>query len=105
MDKNVHYVITGYVYGKYWGGGEGAYNSEELRGNDLDVVIAKAKEMLSDGSLDSGMGYEALIGARLDVEEITEIEVDGEIYSHSDYWPEYIGKLSEEQKEFLEEIM
>ena len=60
----------GLAYGKYWGGGEGAYQAEELTGETKEELLEKANTMLTDGSLDSGMGYESLIGAILDVSTI-----------------------------------
>jgi hypothetical protein len=88
------YSAKGYVYGKLWGGGAGSYKSKSLEGFDSkESLMIKAKEMLDDGSLDGGMGYEYLIGAILYIEttdeEIEDIDV------------EFIGDLTKEQRTFL----
>jgi hypothetical protein len=63
--------------------------------------MAKANEALKDGSLDSGMGYESLIGARIDIEVITTIIVDGKEFVNTEYETELIGVLTDEEKDFL----
>lgn len=101
MNKEIKYKITGLVYGNYWGGGAGAYQSEVLMGNDYKKLIKKANEMLNNGSLDSGMGYESLKGALLNIETIETIEINGKKYKNSSYDDLFIGKLSDEEKDFL----
>lgn len=98
------YIATGYVYGKYWGGGEGAYKSTKVEATTEEKLIEEATKMLDSGALDSGMGYESLLGAVLNIEHIKYIEKDGDIYSNSDYFSTTIGKLTEKQEEFLCEI-
>lgn len=101
---NVMYFSTGYVYGKYWGGGEGAYTAKPLMGNTKESIIEQANKGL-DGSLDSGMGYESLIGAILIIKEEKQVSIDGEIYTHTETTVECVGNLSDEQTEFLYNIV
>lgn len=96
------YTITGYVYGNLWGGGRGAYPSETLQGNSKVKLLAKAKEMLKSGALDSGMGYESLIGALLTIKTTSFIEVDGKEFTNDEYTDQFIGDLDIEAMEFLE---
>ena len=97
------YIARGLVYGNYWGGGRGAYASETIKAPTIKKLLETAKKMLKDGSLDSGMGYESLIGAAFDVEEVETIEKNGKKYSRSEYSIELIGKLNEKEREFLTE--
>lgn len=101
--KTKNYEITGWVYGNYWGGGKGAYPAEKIYSNTLEEGIEKAKQMLDNGSLDSGMGYESLLAARLDIKETTKIKIDEQEFSHEEHDQIFIGNenLSEEEVDFL----
>ena len=100
MKKKVSYSSTGLVYGTFWGGGEGAYGARELQADTKKDLIKQANDGL-DGSLDSGMGFERLIGALLNVEKTTTIVVDGKLFHAADCDIAFIGKLTRKQKEFL----
>jgi len=99
------YVAKGYVLGNYWGGGTGAYPARKVTGETKDAVLAEAKKKLDDGSLDSGMGYESLIGAILDIEEIETVTVDGKEFERSENEIEFIGDLNESQCSFLTDCL
>ena len=105
MKIKKYYKIKGYVYGNYWGGGKGAYVSESAEGDNLEQLMIEAKNALEDGSLDGGMGYESLIGAILDIQYIEKIEYKGKIYHNSQYNIEFIGDLTEEEEEFLDDVL
>lgn len=98
-----NYIARGFVIGTLWGGGEGAYPSTRIEAKTKKALLEQAEKMLADGSLDSGMGYESLSGALLDIEIVTTIVSDGKDFFHSDYESIYIGKLSEKQRAFLDE--
>ena len=97
-----NYKITGVVYGKLWGGGAGAYPSEELQGNDLTKLMTEAKKLLKTGGLDSGMGYERLTGAYLTVETKTKKTIAGKDFFNTEYDDLFIGDLTQEEKDFLQ---
>ena len=99
-----YYKITCIFYVHYWFCGEGTYKAESLEGEDLKELIKKAKKMLKDGSLDSGMGYESLIGALLTIEKIKTITKNGKDYQNSEFENLFIGNLTDKQIEFLDEI-
>ena len=106
------YKSTGLVYGYLWGGGEGAYPAENLpyKGYTRELykskkaLLKEATEML-DGRLDSGMGYESLIGAMLDIEEIETIKKNSKQFTRSEFETVFIGDLTDKQKDFLESII
>jgi hypothetical protein len=105
MDIIKTYNAAGFVLGNYWGGGQGSYPAVRLSGfESKESLIEEAEKRLKCGSLDSGMGYESLIGAILDIEEIKTIEHDGEEYQNSTIEEVFIGKLSDVQKEFLQDV-
>ena len=100
------YYSTGYVWGKYWGGGEGGYKAENLGPYDtLAELEADATAMVKSGSLDSGMGYESLIGALLLVTHTRTIEVEGEHWTNEQSEMIEIGNLTEEASELLWEVV
>lgn len=104
MEKKFFYVITGLVLGNYWGGGSGSYPAKRLEGTNLDELLKEAEEGIETGSLDSGMGFESLEGARLVIETRTTIIFEGKEYTNSESKKRYIGKLSCRHREFLNEV-
>jgi deoxyxylulose-5-phosphate synthase len=105
MKTKKHFRATGLVYGNYWGGGQGSYPARKLEGKSLKAIERKAIQMLEDGSLDSGMGYESLTCALFDIEIVITVVVDGLEYTRSEYDFLTIGNMTEEISEFLEEQM
>jgi hypothetical protein len=104
LQHKKRYIATGLVLGNYWGGGKGSYKAERKTNNNLNELRKEINDSIDSGSLDSGMGYESLIGARMEIEEITEVEIEDKIFSHSEYSVEYFGKLTESDQDFLEEV-
>ena len=101
MDKKLSFEAKGIVLGNYWGGGQGGYSSRTITSDSKEEIITKANEMLKDGSLDSGMGYESLIGAILIITTTTTIKNKGQEFSRKDSETVFIGELTEEQENQL----
>lgn len=103
MKTTKHYIARGYVWGNLWDSGSGGYPSETLSNDSEDKLLKQANEMLENGSLDSGMGFESLIGVWLNIEEIETIKLsNGKEYHRSEYTVITIGNLSENTIETLE---
>ena len=100
----ITYSATGHVLGHFWGGGIGAYGSKKITSDTKEELLDKAKKMLDDGSLDSGMGYESLIGACIEITCKTVVEIDGKDFVNKEYEVEFIGNLTEEQIDFLTDL-
>lgn len=101
MNEKFSYDSTGLVFGNLWGGGEGSYTARKLHAETLEDLIKQANKGL-DGSIDSGMGFESLIGAVLFVTKTTVIMVNEKPFSHKEVLsPVFVGDLTEEQKDFL----
>lgn len=96
-----HYKSTGFVYGKFWMGGEGSYPANSFESESKKDLINQCTTALNNGSLDFGMGFEALIGAILNIETITTIQHNGKEFKNSENCLKYIGKLTPKQKGFL----
>jgi len=96
------YSATGVVYGNCWGGGKCRYAATELSGfSSLRALKTEAKEMLKTGALDSGMGYESLIGALLYIRKETTITFKKKVFYNVEIFPWFVGKLSVEEGDFL----
>ena len=101
MNEKFSYDSTGLVFGNLWGGWKGSYPARKLHAETLEDLIKQANKGL-DGSLDSGMGFESLIGAMLFVTKKTVIMVNEKPFSNQEYLePVFVGDLTDEQKEFL----
>jgi hypothetical protein len=95
------YFASGFVYGKNWGGGFSAYPCIKLQANTEEDLLIQAKKELKSGGLDSGMGYESLKGALLNIEEVETITVKNKNYNRSEYFIAFIGDLTEQEQDFL----
>ena len=105
MEKSVKFTAKGHVLGNYWGGGQGAYPTIKFSGDSKEEILEKANAALNDGSMDSGMGYESLIGAILVLKETTKIIVDGKEFVNDEYEEISVGKMKDDQLQFLEDCL
>ena len=101
MKKKMTYKAKGMVLGNYWGGGSGAYSTILFETDSKEELLEKANKSLNDGSIDSGMGFESLVGAVLDITIYTTIEIDGEEFTNKKFDFCSIGELTDEQYDFL----
>lgn len=104
MEKTLYFKASGRVLGNLWGGGVGAYPIRHVYGYTKEELLENAKKSLDDGSLDSGMGFESLIGAVLDITISTKIEIEDEVYINEKFEFDSVGELSDEQHDFLMEL-
>lgn len=96
------YNIEGKVLGNLWGGGKGSYPMESFQ-DVSNIQVWKQEWEKKLDLLDSGMGFDGVKGAILWIIEITTIIKDGKKYSRdSNFIVDYIGNLTEEEKQFLE---
>jgi hypothetical protein len=105
MEKKTTFTAKGVVLGNYWGGGKGAYEARQITANSKEELIKIAEEGIKDGSLDNGMGFQNLIGAALTIIIVTTVEIDGELFSNRRYDDVFIGNLSEDESDFLAEVL
>lgn len=101
MQVTKRFKAEGLVLGNLWGGGIGSYPSEVLIANTMEKLLNRANRQLEDGSLDSGMGFESLIGAVLNICIIRKIIFEERTYVNKSYEIVFIGDLTDEQKEYL----
>ena len=102
MKTTENFTSTGLVYGNLWGGGQGAYSAKNLEAKTKKELMEKAVKGL-DGSLDGGMGFDNLIGALLLVMKTTTVIIKGKKFINEEFEEEFIGNLTEEQQDFLNE--
>jgi hypothetical protein len=99
MSKN--YIASGVVLGKNWGGGFSAYPSRRIEAKTRAEILVKAKKELKTGGLDSGMGFEYLKGALLNIKEIETCNFRGKDYQRYEVEDEFIGDLTDKEQDFL----
>lgn len=101
--KKTTYRTYGTCLGKLWGGGEGAYPTHIYTADDLDTLIKTVKAEVESGAIDSGMGFEKIIGTVMTIETTTTIEVDGQEYKNITYGDEEVvfGELTDKQVDFI----
>ena len=95
------YTAKGLVWGNLWGGGTGGYRSKTVEGLSWKELKEKATDMLKDGSLDGGMGYESLYGAILNVKIEDKQMIDDREYIHTTWKTLTIGKVTSKERECL----
>lgn len=101
MNEKFSYDSTGLVFGNFWGGGKGSYPARQLHAETLEDLVKQAIDGLN-GSLDSGMGYESLIGAMLFVTKTTTIMAKQKPFIHKEVLSTvFVGDLTDDQKDFL----
>lgn len=100
----VTYKATGIVLGNLWGGGSGGYPAIEINANSLRELREEIEEQLASGSLDSGMGFENLIGALMVIDTRDSRKIDGKIFVAHDYNDEFFGDITPEQEEALADM-
>jgi hypothetical protein len=105
FNMSKEYIAKGFVLGKIWGGGFGAYPSRELKAKTMNGLLREASKELKSGGLDSGMGFEYLKGAFLDIEIIETINIKGRNFRNSEYTSEIIGKLTNKEADLLEDCV
>ena len=94
---------SGLVLGNLWGGGEGSYPIRKLNADTREELLSKAIDMLNDGSLDSGMGFDSLRGALLEITTYNSFSVNDKIFLNEETETVFIGELTPEQQNFLDE--
>lgn len=105
-EESVKYKSSGFVLGNYWGGGIGAYEARKLSSDESEEDLIKLNEKaLSDGSLDSGMGFKSLLGAVIYINVITTIIYKDKTFTSTETTCTFIGTLTEDQKDFLLELV
>lgn len=109
-DNNVeevdqYYNAVGYVLGNMWGGGTAIYESESFYGyRKLDTLKRKIRKKVKDGTIDSGFGFESVIGARMKIERIKLIRYNNSAYKNVEENIMFFGKLNKQQQELLSNL-
>ena len=105
MKLKTTYEATGLVLGNLWGGGKAAYPAAKLEGPNRTALLIEAETRLANGSLDSGMGFESLCGALLEIGQSTFVTLNGKLFVNIEFENIFIGPLSEQDKDFLETVL
>lgn len=101
-DKKQRFEATGFVLGFLYLGDMGAYPARKIKADTRKEILEKATDMLNDKTLDSGMGFESLKGAMIDIKCIETLTIEGKDYENENFEHVYLGELTPEDMEFLE---
>lgn len=93
---------NGLVYGRDWEFNYGTYPSISFQNDTYEGLLAEASKALANDSIDSGMGFESILGALLEITCITSIEIEEHTFVNNEVTIEFLGDLTEEQQVFLE---
>jgi len=102
--EKTHYHAEGIVFGNFWGGGRGYYPAERYREDNFSEMKEIIKEDFEKGALDSGMGYESLVGALMFVTKVSTIEYEGKEYVNESTRKMWLGEIDKEKALDIMEI-
>lgn len=74
-----------------WGGGAGFYKARSYSAPTMEELKELINKALDNGSIDSGMGYESLIGATMNICTKTQIFVEDKWFTNTEYQVEHFG--------------
>ena len=103
MKDKIIYYARGLVIGSCWGGGKVGYSARNLQNRSKKELIKEINNRIEDGSLDSGMGFEEVLGALLMITKRTSKIIKGKEYVNKEYEESFFGNLNDREKEFLKE--
>lgn len=100
--KKQRFIGSGFVLGFDWSNNQGGYPARKIKAETKKELLEKATDMLSDGSLDSGFGFQSLKGALIDIKKIETLTIAGKDWENEEYETVFLGELEPEDIEFLE---
>lgn len=106
MDKE--YIIKGICIGYPWGNNTlYGYESETYKGTDLNILMDKINHDIKNGSIDSGFGFEKVIGAILNKKTIWHLISDNKDFKHEDneIIESFIEDIKESDKDFFMDFL
>ena len=95
--ERVHYTADGIVLGNTWGGGAGYYPARKYHAETFTDLKNEIKEDFESGALDSGMGFESLVGAFMIVVKHTVIEIKGVGFVNQSIRRMWLGKVNKRE--------
>lgn len=101
------YFADGYCWGRLWGGGEGGYEATQYEASNLETLREMINTGIKDGTIDGGMGFERMLGALMNIRQVSVIEIVGSEFFSGEYKrvsyleQETFGELSDEAEECL----
>ena len=103
MVENVHFEAAGLCLGNLWGGGKAIYRTEQYSSDKIETLIDEITKDIESGAIDSGMGFESIKGALMQITTIRTIFVDGRKFTSEEVDYSFFGNLDEEEMSFLED--
>lgn len=95
--ERVNYSADGIVLGNLWGGGKGYYPARKYYAETFTKLKNEIKEDFESGALDSGMGYESLLGAMMVITKHIAIEIEGVCFGNESKRRMWLGKINKRE--------
>ena len=95
------FIIRGTVLGNLWGGGKGSYPMQMISAPTLKKAMEMATKRLAMSKLTGTGDFDGELGAKLNIECITTLQIKGKLFTHSETEIAFIGEMDEEEVEFL----
>ena len=107
MKTTKEYKASGWVLGNCWGGGKVWYQSNKYQSKTLKGIEKEIQKGIENGSIDSGMGFESILGAIIDITEIEKIDTgDGEPFKRENSMYNTFGEIEDKAQEyFFDEVL
>lgn len=100
----VTYKAKGVVIGYTWGGGLAGYASENIVTSTLKNTKSEIKRRIEDGTLDSGFGFETVIGAIMKITRIKTIQMNDGLYTNTRDSIHFFGKVPKDFRSIAKEL-
>ena len=103
MAEDIRFEAVGLCVGNLWGGGIGAYPTERYSSEKIENLIDEITKDIESGAIDSGMGFESIKGALMQITTIRKIFIDGRKFTSDEVEYSFFGNLDAEEMSFLED--
>lgn len=82
--EDSHYQAFGNVIGLTWDFTEGAYEARRYTAKTREELMQQIKKDFESGALDSGFGFQKLIGAEMQITKSSILRINGLYYEAED---------------------
>ena len=101
----VRFQAKGLACGTTWDGDEIIYPTIDYRSRSLEDLEDQINKGIEDGSIDSGMGFQKIIGALMTVTTISTVILDGKYYTNSEDQVRAYGDLTVPHIKWMEDLL
>ncbi len=101
MKKTITYHAKGIFHGYLWDNGKGTYPTISFSSTSKENLDKQINDAIINGTISPKKDFQAILGAGMEIETKTVIEVEGKEFSRVESEFEFYGENDEETKEFI----